>query len=273
MRYIPKMNNLLNLPNHIDSSIKKSILEIKKLRRREYRQKTGLTIAEGYMEVTRAVKAQVFIKKLFICPEIIQPQQINEFEGLNIIQVSKEIFSYMAFGDRLKGILAICQPKQIQFSDLQIKENSLIVVLEGIEKPGNLGTIIRSCDGAGVDAIINCDGRTDVYNHNVVRASIGTVFHIPTVAANTADTIEYLKDNNFKIYAATAKSDQNYFDTHYSGKSAIVIGTEHDGLSDAWYQSADQTIKIPMLGESNCLNAAMSASILVYEALRQKKSI
>ncbi|VAX35372.1 hypothetical protein MNBD_UNCLBAC01-376 [hydrothermal vent metagenome] len=178
----------------------------------------------------------------------------------------------MAFGARLKGVLAICQPKQYQLENLKLKQNPFIVILEGVEKPGNIGTVIRTADGAGVDAVILCNSKTDVYNHNIVRSSIGTIFTVPTIMVTPEETLQFLKSQNIKIFTTSANTEKLYTTINFKQPSAIIIGNEHTGVSSFWEEHAEAKIKISMLGEASSLNAAMSASIIIYEALRQKMS-
>ncbi|MBP9854870.1 MAG: RNA methyltransferase [Candidatus Omnitrophica bacterium] len=246
-----------------------SVITVNRLRTRDYRKLSGLVIVEGYPEVSRAVKAGIPIDVLYICPEIFTPTE-NEFTGLNVVEVSKDVFAKMAFGSRLKGILAICRPKQLQLNDIVLKPNPLIVVLENVEKPGNLGAVIRTSDGAGVDAVIMCDGKTDIFNHHVVRSSIGTIFCVQTVSAEKEELYSYLKQNNIQIFTATAKANNVYTAVDFRRGSAIILGNEHDGVSEFWQERSDQSIKIPMLGQASSLNVTVSASILIYEAHRQR---
>ncbi|MGE0268738.1 MAG: TrmH family RNA methyltransferase [Candidatus Omnitrophota bacterium] len=246
-----------------------SVIEVNRLRTRDYRKLTGLVIVEGYPEVNRAVRAGVPVEVLYICPEIFMPAD-GEFSGLNVVEVTKDVFAKMAFGSRLKGILALCKPVQPHLSDIILGEQPLIVILENVEKPGNLGAVIRTCDGAGVDAVIMCDGQTDIYNQHVVRSSIGTIFCVRTVGASKEDLYEYLQSNKIRLFAATAKAEALYTDADFRGSTAIILGNEHHGVSSFWQERCDRSIKIPMLGQASSLNVTVSASILIYEARRQR---
>ena len=154
--------------------------------------------------------------------------------------------------------------------DLKTKENPLIIVLESVEKPGNLGAVLRSADSAGADAVIVCDPLTDLYNPNLIRASIGAIFSIPTVAVSSAMAIDWLKTNRIQILTAQLQDSELYYDTDMTGGTAIVMGTESTGLTDIWRQNADRHIRIPMLGQLDSLNVSVSAAILLYEAVRQR---
>ncbi|MBZ0167069.1 MAG: RNA methyltransferase, partial [Candidatus Omnitrophica bacterium] len=222
-----------------------------------------------YPEVSRAVKAGIPVERLFICPDIFSPES-KEFEHLATDFVTREVFAAMAFGSRLKGILALCRPVERRLADLRPQADGLIVVLEAVEKPGNLGAVLRTADGAGVAAVIMCDGKTDVYNQHVVRSSIGTVFTVPIVAAGKEDILAYLRERGFSIFVASARADRDYTMVDMRGRTAIVVGNEHAGVSPFWVEQCDQNIRIPMQGAASSLNVTVSASILIYEGHRQK---
>ena len=160
----------------------------------------------------------------------------------------------------------------MSLDSLKIKENPLVVVLEAVEKPGNLGAILRSADASGADAVIVCDPLTDMYNPNLIRSSIGAIFTVPVAVASSEDTIKWLKDNSIKIYTAQLQDSEWSYATDMKGSSAIVMGTEATGLTDVWRKAADAHIKIPMLGRLDSLNVSVSAAILLFEAVRQRNS-
>jgi len=155
---------------------------------------------------------------------------------------------------------------------LKVKENPLVVVLESVEKPGNLGAVLRSADASGADAVIICDPQTDLYNPNLIRSSIGAIFTVPVATASSEDTIRWLKDNRIKIYTAQLQDSGWYYDTDMTGGTAIIMGTEATGLTEIWRKAADAHIRIPMLGRLDSLNVSVSAAILLYEAVRQRNS-
>lgn len=167
--------------------------------------------------------------------------------------------------------MAIGPQIHIRLENLHLQENALVIITEAIEKPGNLGTILRSADAAGASAVIVCDKCTDIQNPNVVRASIGTLFSIPVVEATSEETIEFLKARNFRILAATPHSEKLYNDYDLTGPAAIVVGAEQYGLSEIWLKSGATTpVRIPMLGQCDSLNVSSAATILIYEAVRQR---
>ena len=187
-----------------------------------------------------------------------------------IIEVPRELYEKIAYRGSTEGMIAEVKVRERKLEGLEMKENPLVVVLEGVEKPGNLGAVLRSADAAGADAVLVCDPLTDLYNPNLIRASIGAVFTVPVVCCGSQEAITWLKDNHIKIYTAQLQDSSWYYDTDMKGGTAIVVGTEATGLTDAWRKAADAHIRIPMLGELDSLNASVSAAILLYEAVRQR---
>ena len=253
------MSNTIFIPQKITS-----------LRLRKNRKATGCVIVEGLPEIKRAMAADVPFDVIYLCRELIDVDE-TQFANLNLIHISLDEFKQIAYGQKLKGILAICRPKQMTLEDVVLKENALIVVCEGVEKPGNLGTVIRSADGANVDCVINCDGKTDWFNQHVVRASIGAVFDVQTVDATSQETVAFLKERGFKIFATSARGKNDCFEADFRGNVALLMGSEDKGLSSTLKETADELIRIPIIGRSSSLNIAMSASILMYEAFRQRR--
>lgn len=188
-----------------------------------------------------------------------------------IFEISKEIYQKVAYREGTEGIIAEVRAKEKRLEDLKLKENPLVVVLESVEKPGNLGAVLRSADAAGADAVLICDPLTDLYNPNLIRASIGAVFTVPCVACSSAEAISWLKLHGVQILTAQLQDSEWYYDTDMERGTAIVIGTEATGLTQAWRDAADAHIKIPMLGALDSLNASVSAAILLFEAVRQRE--
>lgn len=242
------------------------------LRLRKNRKATGCVIVEGLPEIKRALAAHVPFEVIYLCRELIDVDE-GLFAHVKVVHISRDEFKTIAFGERLKGILAICCPKQLTLQTVKLRKNALVVVCEGVEKPGNLGTVIRSAEGVDADCVINCDGKTDWFNHHVVRASIGAVFDVQTIDATKEETVVFLKERGFKIFATSAKGKKNFFEVDFKGRVALLLGSEADGLSFTLKESADELIRIPMAGKSSSLNVAMSASILMYEAFRQRKKL
>ena len=201
----------------------------------------------------------------------------EDFEGTtsatasHLFQVSIEVYDKIAYRGGTEGIIAEVKVKNLILSDLRLKENPLIVVLESVEKPGNLGAVLRSADAAGADAMIVCDPLTDIYNPNVIRASTGAIFTVPTVACTSAEAIAWLKDKGIRILTAQLQDSSLYYDCDMRPGTAIVMGTESTGLSQEWRRAADAHIRIPMLGAADSLNVSVSASILLFEAVRQRR--
>lgn len=246
------------------------------LRERKEREKSKLTIIEGAREMGCAFKAGVEFKEVYICRDFLDDREqqgfVKELESKNVpvFETTKEIFEKISFGDRHEGILAVCRQPKLALKDLKISGHSLFVVVENIEKPGNLGAILRSCDGAGVDGLIICDGATDLYNPNVVRASLGTVFSEKVVESSNEKTFAFLKESSVRIFATAPAAETIYTQADFKGPLAIVLGSEQEGLSGFWITNCDVKIKIPMKGRADSLNVSTTAALVIYEALRQR---
>ena len=246
----PKIRNLL-------------LLQEKSKARREQ----GLFVVEGSRELDHCIEAGFRVHTVFCCPEI--APVIPGLTG-NLIQVPEALYRKIAYREGTEGIVAEVEARHIGLEDLELPENPLIVVLEAVEKPGNLGAVLRSADAAKADAVIVCDPLTDLYNPNLIRASIGAIFTVPTVAASSEETIKFLKAKGVQILTAQLQDSSLYYDVDMRRGTAIVMGTESTGLTDVWRRTADAHIRIPMLGRLDSLNVSVSASILLFEAVRQR---
>jgi len=257
------------------------IKQVIKLRDRSERDATGLFVIEGYRELLRAVDSGRDIDTLFVCPKMFLGsneegliRRVTQRKG-KILSCAPNVFQKMSYRDRPDGLLAIAPQKHLSLKDLEAllkgKKNPFFVVAEAIEKPGNLGTILRSSDAVGVDALIVCDRCTDIHNPNVVRASVGTLFTVPVVEASGAETLQWLRSQGVSILAATPHADVEFTKAELKGPLAIALGTEQLGLSALWMQNADLQVKIPMKGVADSLNVAMATTLLLYEALRQRQ--
>jgi TrmH family RNA methyltransferase len=244
-----------------------------RLRERRDRDQTGLFLIEGFRELKRAVDAKWVIYTLFYCPTLFlgenEPALIEQSQAA-AIHCAEEVFHKMSYRDRPDGLLAIAAQVHRSLCTLSLSQNPFLVIAESIEKPGNLGTILRSCDAAGVDALIVCDPTTDIYNPNVVRSSVGTLFTLPVIEASGEETLSFLQNNGIQITATTPYAQQTYLEADLSRPTAIAVGTEQYGLSEIWMKNADCQIRIPMRGTADSLNVASATTLLLYETLRQR---
>ena len=251
------------------------IKSLKKLDKASERREQGVFVIEGLRELCLADWAGYEITQLFICEDLITADETYniqkcKLQGTEIYTITKEVYESLAYRGTTEGIIASAHPKAHSLDQMKLSDNPLILVIEGVEKPGNLGAMLRTCDAAAVDAVIICDTKTDIYNPNAVRSSIGTVFTNQIGIASTHDVITFLKDKAIKTYAADLTATANHFNKDLSTPTAIIVGDEAAGLSQDWIQSADERIRIPMLGRIDSLNVSVSAAILLYEALRQR---
>jgi TrmH family RNA methyltransferase len=249
------------------------------LRDRRERDRTGLTLIDGARELRRALDAGVEIVEAFACePLLAGPDARAALDRLRLGQVplhstSEGVFAKLAFGERAEGLLAVARIPGMALSDLALPGQPLLAVIEAVEKPGNVGAVLRSADGAGADAVIAASPRTDLFNPNAVRASAGTVFTVPVAAAPTADVIDWLRDRAIRILSARVDADRLYTDADLTGPIAIVLGAETQGLGHDWDAPGIEAIRLPMLGVADSLNVSVSAAILLYEARRQRGPI
>ena len=248
-----------------------------KLRSCSTRESSGEMIVEGYRECRRALDLGYRPHAIFHCPDFYlknenEPQLIADAKkaGAEVYTCSKVCFEKIAYKERPDGLLMIGPHVSIRLSDLKLPENALVIVTEAIEKPGNLGTILRSADAAKVAAVIVCDRTTDIHNPNVVRASTGTMFSVPIVEASSEEALAFLKEHGFKILAATPHAEKLHFEVDLTGNVAIALGAEQYGLTAKWMDGAELRVRIPLLGLADSLNVSAAATILVYEAVRQR---
>jgi TrmH family RNA methyltransferase len=239
------------------------------------RRKKGQFVVEGRRELLHCIEAGYDPYTIFFCREIISEEDlmhIAEKCTCSFIEIPRHLYDKVAYRGGTEGIIAELKCKEKRLEDLKLKDNPLIVILESVEKPGNLGAVLRSADASGADAVIVCDPLTDLYNPNLIRSSIGGIFTVQTATATSEETIKWLKANNIKIYTAQLQDSKWYYDTDMTGGTAIIMGTEATGLTDIWRQAADSHIKIPMLGKLDSLNVSVSAAILLFEAVKQRNT-
>lgn len=262
-----KINSLQN------SRIKDAV----RLRERRERNETDLFLIEGYRELRRAVDAGLPLEAFFYSPELflgenedllLQESSVREF-----FCCTPEVFKKISYRDRPDGLLAIARQNHRSLASLQLSKNPFLLVAECIEKPGNLGSILRSSDAVGVDAVLVCDPMTDIHNPNVVRSSVGTLFTQPVLEADGEETIAFLRREKIAMVAATPHADLEYTQADLTGPIAIAVGAEQIGLSDRWMQNADIKVRIPMRGAADSLNVAAATTLLLYEVLRQRTAL
>ncbi len=247
----------------------KNVLKLKE--KASERKQQDLMVVEGLREILMARENGFDIKTLFVCDEI-SGKKSKELvsSASHLVWISKEVFHKITYRENSDGLLALVKPKHLRLKNLKLSDNPLIIVLESVEKPGNLGAILRTADASGVEALIVCNPKTDIYNPNVIRSSIGCIFSKQVVGESIDVVIAFLKEKKIKTYAAALTAHKNYTKADFSLPSAIVLGTEADGLSDAWLKASDEQIKIPMLGKTDSLNVSASCAVIVYEAVRQR---
>jgi TrmH family RNA methyltransferase len=241
------------------------------LREARDRREQGMTIIDGAREIRRAFEAGIALEKVFY----VDGQQEGLLKKIvskkvELIEVSSQVMEKLAYGERHEGIIALAKIPQLSLKDLKLSREPLVVVLESLEKPGNLGAILRTCDGVGVEAVLVCDPRTDVYNPNVIRSSTGVIFSIPVVSSTSQGIYTFLRSKKIRICATAPLAPKKYTQIDYKGAWAFVLGSEDKGISDSWNALADLTVKIPMNGLADSLNVSISAAIILYEALRQR---
>lgn len=249
------------------------------------RRKSGLFVVEGQRELMHCVNAGLQIETIFYSPEILEDSKAEGFHRSNadvdadgllkcakeIVPVAKTLYDRIAYRGGTEGVIATVQTRYRKLDKLQLSDCPTLVVLEGVEKPGNLGAILRSADAAGVDAVIVCDPLTDLYNPNLIRSSIGAIFTVPCVACSSEECISFLKQRGIQILTAQLQDSRLYYDMPMNVPTAIIMGTEATGLTQQWRDAADAHIRIPMLGRLDSLNVSVSAAILMFEAVRQKE--
>lgn len=247
----------------------KSLVALEKPRERRKQQ---LFIIEGKKEIGLAIQAGYKIGNLFYCEDLISTAELKPL-GLSekfIARVSKDVFDKLAMRENSGGVIAVAEMKPHRLDLLRLSAHPLVLVLESVEKPGNLGAILRTADAAGVDAVIICDPQTDFYNPNVIRSSIGCVFTTPLASASSEETIQWLKKNNVAIYCTYLEASQPYHKIKYTNACAIVMGTESTGLSEIWTSNSVANIIIPMAGKIDSMNVSTAAAVVVFEARRQR---
>ena len=235
------------------------------------RRAQGLFVVEGVRELEHCLEAGYQLHAVFHCPDLLQQLPAGvKAQQCACYEVTADLYAKIAYRATTEGIVAEVRERPLALEDLTLSEHPLIVVLESVEKPGNLGAVLRSADAAHADAVVVCDPLTDLYNPNLIRSSIGALFTVPCVACTSEACIRFLKEHGIRILTAQLQDSHLYYDTDMRQGTAIVMGTESTGLTDCWRKAADAHIRIPMLGRLDSLNVSVSAAILLFEAVRQR---
>lgn len=252
------------------------VKEAAKLRDHRQRHKQQRTLIDGQREIERAFAAGVELVEVFVCDAACHESRhatlVKQLAdaGVHLLGCTPEVFAKVAFGDRAEGVVAVAATPRTALDDLSLPENALVAVLVGLEKPGNVGAVLRSADAAGVNAVIVADGGTDLYNPNTIRASLGTIFSMPLANADSAAVLKWLAAKQFQIFAARVDGAIDYTQANYRSRTAIVLGSESAGLPAEWKGPPIQPIRLPMRGIADSLNVSATAAVLFYEALRQR---
>jgi len=265
---------MIKLISSIHNSFIKQLIPLKDKSRE--RKKSGLFLIEGEREITLAIKGGYEFETILFYPELFSEEQINKLINLSthkleIIEISKGVYQKLAYRETTEGVIAVAKTKAFSLNRLSFKTiNPLILVAEAPEKPGNIGALLRTADAANVDAVIIANPKTDVYNPNIIRSSVGCVFTNQIATGSTSEVISFLKDNDITIFCAALQASVEYQTQDYTKSTAIVVGTEATGLTNDWLENSYQNIIIPMQGEIDSMNVSVAAGILIFEAKRQR---
>lgn len=238
------------------------------------RKKAQLFVIEGLREIEIALTNNYTVTQLLICFDLCDVAQFNRLKSLftetEVIEITKEVYQKIAYRESTEGVIAVAKTKNHELQQLKLPLNPLIVVLESLEKPGNIGAVLRTADAAKIDAVFIADPKTDLYNPNIVRSSVGAVFTNTIVTASSAEIIAYLKANGIAIYSAILQEALPYFSVDFTAASAIVMGTEATGLSSPWRAASKANVIIPMEGMIDSMNVSVATAVLIFEAKRQR---
>jgi rRNA methylases len=264
-------------PVTIDSPANPRVRAAMRLRERRDREATGQTLVDGAREALRAIEAGVEVVEAFVCPGMVDSAEgrraieLLRAAGANTVtEVSERAFERLAYGDRADGIVLVIRTPPTRLLDLELPSTPLVVVTEDVEKPGNVGAILRSADAVGADAVIAVGG-TDLFNPNVIRASVGTIFSVPVATGSAPEVLAWLGNASLRIVATRVDATDLHVDADLTGPVAIVLGSEANGLSDAWKVAGVVGVRLPMLGAADSLNVSAAAAVLLYEAWRQRR--
>lgn len=261
----------------ITSSQNPRVKQAAKLHDRRARQQQGRFPIDGVRELLRALESGVRPAEAFICPELLRGvegrQALRLLQAMDcaLVEVTPGVMERLAYGDRNEGVVAVVSTWSPGLADLALSPPPLVAVLEGIEKPGNVGAVLRSADAAGISALVLADAGTDLFNPNTIRASLGTIFTVPIGCAGSAETLAWLRANRLQIFAARVDAAIPYTAADFRQPSAIVLGSEAAGLTNDWYAPDIKPIRLPMHGKADSLNVSATAAVLFFEAVRQRE--
>lgn len=248
-----------------------------KLHNSRSRRKHNQTLVVGFREVVRAIKSGVRVQEILVDADQLQNprlapilSQLQPDAGVPVFSLPRLLLQQLAYGDRETGVVAVVERPKTRLDQLTLPVDCFVLVMESLEKPGNLGAIARSADASGCNALILADPRTDIFHPNAIRSSVATVFSVPIAAGTHSEVKHWLTDHQFRIYLASADGKNNLYDIELSGRTAIVLGSEADGINPAWQDTATRPVAIPMLGIGDSLNVSVTGSLLMYERLRQQ---
>lgn len=234
------------------------------------RKQSGTFLIEGLREIELAIQGGYELETILFLPELISEKQITKFTNHHTIEINKEVYQKLAYRDTTEGILAVAKTKSMQLSDLKLTENPLILIAEAPEKPGNIGALLRTADAANLDAVIIANPKSDLYNPNIVRSSVGGLFTNQIATGTTSEIIAFLQSKKINFYCATLQNATPYHKQDYTAPTALVVGTEATGLTQEWRDHATQNIIIPMQGAIDSMNVSVAAAVLIFEAKRQR---
>lgn len=253
-----------------------AVKNIVRLSKSNERKEQQLFVMEGARELSLALQSDYRVEAVYLCREMFAhskyPGLLDLLPEKIVFDISPVVFGKIAYREKSDGIVALARPKLHRLSDVHLSDHPFIILLESVEKPGNLGAVLRTADAAAVDAVILCDPQTDLYNPNVIRSSVGGLFTVQTAVCSSEEALAWLQKQEINIYAAELQATEFYQHIDYRKPSAIVMGTEADGLTEFWLRNATKRIKIPMRGKIDSLNVSVSTAILTFEAMRQRGS-
>jgi len=251
-----------------------AIKNIVKLTKSKERLEQQLFVIEGARELSLALQSNYRVEELYLCREMLErskyPDLLEALPETTVVEISAAVFAKIAYRENSDGVVALARPKSHRLSDIKLSVNPFIIILEAVEKPGNLGAVLRTADAAAVDAVIICDPQCDLYNPNVIRSGVGGLFTVQTAVCSSEEALAWLRTNGISSYAAELQAADFYQQIDFIHPSAVVMGTEADGLSGFWLDNATKRIKIPMRGEIDSLNVSVSTAVITFEAMRQR---